>query len=115
MTCKERLMKEHPYANADYIVLHRCPSEYGYLEKPESCADCTACWNREIPEIKETPVRFKIFSEDVAPTTCSIRADDQVNIWLDANPNIDILDFKYCESDSKHHSICIMYKEVKAE
>ena len=120
MTYKERLIKEHPCEDVDSIIKLRCPDNLGYTANI-SCApgrDCIACWDQETQETKESietstnPIRFKIFFGD-HNTMSSSYVDHQVNTWLDANPNIDILDFKYCESDSKHHSICIMYKEVK--
>ena len=64
MTCREMLAKEHPESvGSDYIGgCHRCPSDYNYLSDPVYCviatsiikgADCTRCWNRELPKEKE--------------------------------------------------------------
>lgn len=57
MTCKEKLAVEHPDC-LDHIYLagcKGCPDTYGYLPKPEGCANdihygCEKCWGREIPE-----------------------------------------------------------------
>ena len=40
-------------------------------------------------------------------------ADEEINKWLEQNPNIEIIDFKY-QNNTKcnEHSICIMYKEL---
>lgn len=60
MTCKEKLMQEHPeWVNPIYYGgCWRCPNEYGYMDDPEYCdcnpTTCTECWNREIPESEPT-------------------------------------------------------------
>lgn len=57
MTCREKLAIEHPDAILDWCDggCYGCPIDYGYLPKPDPCIytsdTCTACWNREIPEI----------------------------------------------------------------
>lgn len=58
MTCREKLMIEHPdkVIESEWGGCVDCPSAYGYLPDPNYCGDlisgdhCTACWNREIPE-----------------------------------------------------------------
>lgn len=58
MTCREKLMKEHPDKVREYWLggCCGCPYDLGYLDKPEYCypwgnnALCTKCWDREIPE-----------------------------------------------------------------
>lgn len=57
MTCREKLMIEHPDKVSDSELggCYDCPSAYGYLPDPEYCGDdcdfshCTKCWDREIP------------------------------------------------------------------
>lgn len=54
MTCREKLMKEHPEKVGDKYNggCSLCPSEYGYLDNPKWCNpkyNCARCWNREIP------------------------------------------------------------------
>lgn len=60
MTCKEKLIADHPEWTADqiYYFVHEshCPSDFGYLDDPEGGCDfmtCNVCWNREIPETTE--------------------------------------------------------------
>lgn len=60
MTCREKLMKEHPdYISDSYMGGCRdCPSSYGYLHDPDRYCyptetTCRDCWDREIPENKE--------------------------------------------------------------
>lgn len=67
MTCREKFFKERPdLINYDYCGgCRRCPSDYGYLEKPEVCSMspkvedkdevCQKCWNREIPNSEPEP------------------------------------------------------------
>lgn len=39
-------------------------------------------------------------------------ADHKLNQWLEENPYVEILEFKYQHTASHwHHSICILYKE----
>lgn len=121
MTCKEKLKNDYPM---DFI--HRlckdCPSDYGYADYPggDVCRPfanaCEDCWNREVKsnykKPKDNPIRFKIFFGD-HNTMSSSTADNKANIWMKTTPNIEIVDFRYSESNGKSHSICIMYKEVK--
>ena len=57
MTCREKLMQEHPeYMNlACFGGCVGCPNHYGYLPKPDNCDElgCAECWDREIPEPKK--------------------------------------------------------------
>lgn len=60
MTCREKLMKEHPECISDSFTggCADCPSSYGYLPDPNKyChvtdSTCRDCWDREIPEKKE--------------------------------------------------------------
>lgn len=66
MTCREKLMMEHPQDVDEHFDggCAGCPSDYGYLDNPEGCDSfrnirhvCYACWDREIPEtnIDTTP------------------------------------------------------------
>ena len=55
MTCKEKLIQDHPYYDkwdVDDIIENYCPYHYGYLSRQtdiEPCdEDCEACWNQEI-------------------------------------------------------------------
>lgn len=42
------------------------------------------------------------------------RASDSANMWLEKNPNIEIVDFRF-SSDKDSHAICVMYKEFTNE
>ena len=58
MTCKEKLVKNHPGFNWDDVLNYDCPSDYGYLTDPDYCCldcigSCMKCWDREIPETNE--------------------------------------------------------------
>lgn len=67
MTCREKLMIEHPdkICEVFYGGCIGCPNFYGYLPVPFYCPDdevgnretCTKCWDREIPENKENDER----------------------------------------------------------
>lgn len=54
MTCREKLMREHPEEVNSREVggCANCPHHYGYAHKPEWCDlgkdTCTKCWDREI-------------------------------------------------------------------
>lgn len=56
MTCREKLMIEHPDKVDEKCDggCSGCPYDYNYLLKPAWCAYdknvCTRCWDREIPE-----------------------------------------------------------------
>lgn len=62
MTCRERLLLEHPVCvNSSFVGGCRgCPHQYGYLKKPSYCSGgsliCDTCWDREIPEEKKTVI-----------------------------------------------------------
>lgn len=58
MTCKEKLMLDHPELSEAEIknaILNFCPNDWNIpIENPDYCDGCsenicTACWNREIP------------------------------------------------------------------
>ena len=49
--------------------------------------------------------RFKIFMG-----TYAMKADVDMNEWLDENPNVKVVDFKYQQARFGDHSICIMYE-----
>lgn len=58
MTCREKLMIEHPECINEKKPggCCGCPHAYGYLDKPSYCykshilgpAVCTECWDREV-------------------------------------------------------------------
>lgn len=62
MTCKEKLIADHPDWPEEVIDHHinneACPHDYGYLDNPEGGCDsmtCIECWDREIPENIDAP------------------------------------------------------------
>lgn len=63
MTCRERLIKEHPeFVSEDYKEgCWSCPSDYNYMDDPDYCnmneSQCRLCWDREIPE-EAAPITF---------------------------------------------------------
>lgn len=67
MTCRERLIKEHPeLVDEGYKGgCSSCPSDYNYMDDPNFCnlssplrdVYCRLCWDREIPE-EATPITF---------------------------------------------------------
>lgn len=56
MTCRERLLVEHPEYIGDRFVggCSGCPKDYGYARDPELCRpgekNCRKCWDREVCE-----------------------------------------------------------------
>ena len=56
-------------------------------------------------------VRTKIFTNDQIP----FDVEKLTNRWLEENPTIEIIDFKYTETLDHHNvmrkTICILYKE----
>ena len=55
MTCKKKLMEQHPEI-FDHAIEQQCPIDFGYLDNPVGGCDstsCKDCWDREIPEEKE--------------------------------------------------------------
>ena len=65
MTCKEKLMLDHPkwtMKDVSDIMAIECPDVFGYLPDPCFCTgdspDCLRCWDREIPDpIKPTEAK----------------------------------------------------------
>lgn len=60
MTCKEKLIQDHPYYDkwdVDDIIEKYCPYQYGYgpIQMADSPCDedCGACWNQEIIDEKK--------------------------------------------------------------
>lgn len=56
MTCREKLMIEHPECVDPACIggAISCPDTYGYLGEPDYCdptkfTQCERCWDREIP------------------------------------------------------------------
>ena len=71
MTCREKLMAEHPNEYEKVFTKHgvtACPAHYSYMPKPDDCdysvfrdiggTRCHDCWNREIGNTnkKSTPI-----------------------------------------------------------
>lgn len=56
MTFKERLIQEHPELaeNIDYEIEGACPEEFGYEKNSKCVTFCQDCWDREIPDKKES-------------------------------------------------------------
>lgn len=60
MTCREKLMMEHPNdVSSEWSGgCCGCPHDYNYMTKPPYCPGgandrlCTRCWDRKIPETK---------------------------------------------------------------
>ena len=55
MTYLEKYMQEHPGADVLAVIADNCPDDMrGKINpiRPECNLDCSACWNREIPEEK---------------------------------------------------------------
>ena len=53
-------------------------------------------------------IKFKIFYGN--HTTVS--ADVKVNQWLEENPSVNLLSYRYQQVRMGDHSICIMYEEM---
>lgn len=57
MTCREKLMKEHPEDNNGLCFggCHGCPSQFGYANRPDWCRigfeTCAKCWDREVEHV----------------------------------------------------------------
>ena len=58
ITCREKLMREHPnYVDKIYVGgCKGCPIDYDYLDEPDNCpglgghGSCADCWNRSISD-----------------------------------------------------------------
>lgn len=48
--------------------------------------------------------RFKIFMG-----TTGMQADEKANMWLEENPDIEVINMRYQQSGYGDHSICIFY------
>ena len=54
MTCREKLLVEHPsrVRGLCFGGCDGCPSQYGYADRPEWCSigfeTCAKCWDREV-------------------------------------------------------------------
>ena len=53
--------------------------------------------------------RFKIFMG-----TSGMKADKKANLWLEENPDIEIIDMRYQQSRYGDHSICIFYTKRRS-
>lgn len=61
MTCKERLMIEHPEKVDNQFTggCEACPDNYGYARRPDKCfpnrrgndKECAECWDRAVEEL----------------------------------------------------------------
>ena len=61
MTCKERLMIEHPEKVGNRFTggCKACPDNYGYARRPDKCfpnrrgndKECAECWDRAVEEV----------------------------------------------------------------
>ena len=61
MTCKERLMIEHPEKVDNQFTggCEACPDNYGYARRPDKCfpnrrgndKECAECWDRAVEEV----------------------------------------------------------------
>ena len=59
--------------------------------------------------INNSNLKTKIF---FGTKTGNYTASDEMNLWLEQHPNVEILEFKYQHTTSYwHHSICILYRE----
>lgn len=60
MTCREKLMREHPeYVRDDYVGgSNKCPHNFGYAKQPKWCMtyfeSCKDCWDREVETDERT-------------------------------------------------------------
>ena len=54
-------------------------------------------------------VRFKIFFGNHLVQS----ADEKLNQWLDENPNVRVIGWRYQEPRIGDHSICVEYVEAK--
>lgn len=56
MTCREKLIQEHPEHNNELCFggCSGCPSQFGYANRPDWCRigfeTCAKCWDREVCE-----------------------------------------------------------------
>jgi hypothetical protein len=60
MTCKEKLIAEHPKWDVKFIGMALrldCPDDYGYAACPMVCDkyeySCEECWDREVEDSRE--------------------------------------------------------------
>ena len=51
--------------------------------------------------------RFRIFRGVFG----AIDADEKINEWLDENPDVKIIDYKFNLSTYGNHAICVLYRE----
>ena len=97
MTCREKLAMEHPDCVGPEFEVGccGCPSHYGYLEDRNDCehSDCSACWDREIPDTAKNAaermaarLKSAVDTPDEVSTQCG---DSQVTILQNGRTILD--------------------------
>lgn len=97
MTCKEKLIQDHPdwsEAKVNGVIREECPEQYMNIGDPDWCSHslnaCKKCWDREIPETKNTdPVPVTKTEYDNLLTSGTI--DSHVMYWV-YNAEQEVLD-----------------------
>jgi hypothetical protein len=105
MTCREKLMREHPEKAGQVLGaggVNACPGHYGYLPTPKWCdynpryhtggTRCAECWDREIPGEED---KFLEFVSKV--TAQAMREGIKANsIVINANM-VRVPEFTFCD------------------
>lgn len=104
MTCREKLAIEHPEKidPDEYGGCVYCPNSYGYLDPPDYCgsgvdlskdeydANCTKCWDREIPDpfAAPTPEMIEKIADKMERTNIMSRSELEHVLKNSNNPHI---------------------------
>ena len=127
MTCKEKLMLDHPELSEAGIkneIMYNCPNTHWGMpiEDPDYCTcvaneqDCTACWNREIPgtEKKEAVSMIDGHIDIPAPSTQlerlrTLSAEEMARFLqyvADGDLHVDVCDSKFCSEYNEENQPC---------
>lgn len=80
MTYKEKMEKEHPHVDSNF-VLFSCPGHYmedGPINEtcPNACGKnirCYECWNQEIPDVTPAPVPGTEIPDQESPEKTGVK------------------------------------------
>lgn len=86
MTCREKLIQEHPEHNNELCFggCHGCPSQYGYANRPDWCRigfeTCAKCWDREVEEV-ETQADAEVKTEVETEVENGIKSSGDMTVF----------------------------------
>ncbi len=119
MTCREKLLAEHPEQIDPRHIggCYGCPSFYGYAPDPKNggrcIITCKECWDREVTgmatiDIEKPVTKVKIFARVAIPTL-----EDAINEFIVGKEIIDIKFQVNVFAGNPMGSAMVMYRETE--